>query len=284
MLRPLLFSVALLPVAAFAAAPCTPARSECSGYAEVDGLHMYYEIHGRGRPLVLIHGGGSTIGTSFGRVLPALAKSQQVIALEMQAHGHSGDRAAPESFRQDADDVAELLRQLGIGKADVLGFSNGGQTALELGIRHPERVRRLVAASAFYARDGAPAAFWQGMAHAKFEDMPQIYKDAYLKINPDPKALHNMFQKDAQRMQAFQGWKDAEIRSIQAPTLVVIGDRDLVQPEHAVRMYRLLPRGRLAILPGTHGSYLGEAMSPDPDSKVPELFVAMVDEFLAAAD
>ncbi|HEX7964567.1 MAG TPA: alpha/beta hydrolase [Gammaproteobacteria bacterium] len=284
MLKPLLLSVALLPVAAFAVSPCTPAQSECSGYAEVNGLHMYYEIHGRGRPLVLIHGGGSTIGTSFGRVLPALAKSQQVIALEMQAHGHSGDRAAPESFRQDADDAAELLRQLGIEKADVLGFSNGGQTALELGIRHPERVRRLVAASAFYARDGAPAAFWEGMSHAQFSDMPQVYKDAYLKINPDPKALHNMFQKDAQRMQAFQGWKDAEIRSIQAPTLVVIGDHDLVQPEHAVQMYRLLPRGRLAILPGSHGSYLGEAMSPDPDSKVPELFVAMVDEFLAAAD
>lgn len=284
MLKHVLLALALLPAAAVAEPSCTLAQSECSGYAEVNGLHMYYEVRGRGRPLVLIHGGGSTIGTTFSRVLPLLAQSQQVIALEMQAHGHSGDRAAPESFRQDADDAAELLKQLGVEKADVLGFSNGGQTALELGIRHPERVRRLVVASAFYKRAGVPAAFWESMAHAKFADMPQVYKDAYLKINPDSAALHNMFEKDAQRMQTFQGWTDEDIRSIQAPTLVVIGDQDLVQPEHAVEMRRLLPRGHLAILPGTHGSYLGEAMAPDPRSRVPELFAALVDEFLAAAD
>src|SRR5205085_3981083 len=105
---------------------CTLAKSDCSGYAEVNGLHMYYELHGSGRPLVLIHGGGSTIGTTFGGVLPALSHTHQVIAVELQAHGHSGDRAAPESFRQDADDVAELLRQLDAPAADVLGFSNGG--------------------------------------------------------------------------------------------------------------------------------------------------------------
>ncbi|HEV2110335.1 MAG TPA: alpha/beta hydrolase [Gammaproteobacteria bacterium] len=261
---------------------CTTAQTQCSGYAQVNGLRMYYEIHGSGAPFVLIHGGGSTIQTSFGRVLPEFAKTHQVIAMELQAHGHTGDRDDPETFSQDADDVNELLRQLGVAQADILGFSNGGQTALELALRHPERVRRLVLASMFYARDGAPAAFWDGMAHAKFSDMPQIYKDAYLKINPDPAALLAMFKRDSQRMQAFKGWTDAQIRSIQAPAFIVIGDQDLVLPEHALKMSRLMPHARLAIMPGIHGGYLGEAMTPDTGSKQPECFAAMVDEFLAA--
>lgn len=265
-----------------ASAACAPPATECSGYVSVNGLKMYYELHGHGSPLVLIHGGGSTIQTSFGRVLPAFAETHEVIAVELQAHGHSGDRAAPESFDQDADDVAQLLGQLNVSKADILGFSNGGQTALVMGMRHPERVRKLVLASMFYSRDGAPAAFWQGMAHAKFSDMPEIYKDAYRKINPDPAALLNMFHKDAERMQNFKGWTDAEVHAIQAPAFVVIGDEDLVLPENAVKMSRLLPHGCLAILPGIHGGYMGEAMTPDTGSKEPEVFVTLVDEFLAA--
>lgn len=261
---------------------CTTAQSACTGYAPVNGLQMYYEIHGSGRPLVLLHGGGSTIYTSFGRILPALARSQQVIAVELQAHGHTSDRNAPETFAQDADDVTELLRQLGVPQADIFGFSNGGQTAMEMAIRHPEKVHKLVLASMFYKRDGAPAAFWAGIAKAKFSDMPQVYKDAYAKINPDPAALINMFHKDAQRMQSFKDWKASDVSVIQAPTFIVIGDQDLTRPEHAVEMYRLLPHARLAILPGIHGGYMGEAMSPDTGSQVPALFVAMLDEFLAA--
>lgn len=250
-------------------------------YANVNGIKMYYEIHGAGSPLVLLHGGGSTIYTTFGRILPALARTHQVIAIELQAHGHTGDRDAPETFEQDANDVAELLRQLNIPKADIFGFSNGGQTALQMGIKHPEKVRRLVIASAFYKREGVPAGFWKGFDNPKFSDMPQVYKDEYLKIK-DQAGLMNMFNKDVQRMKNFADWKDDEIRSIQAPSLVVIGDRDLPLPEHAAEMSRLLPHGRLAILPGTHGSYIGEALSPDPDSKIPELFVAMLDEFLTS--
>lgn len=273
-----------LAATAYGQAPleCTTAQSACTGYAPVNGLKMYYEIHGSGSPLVLLHGGGSTIYTSFGRILPALAKSHQVIAVELQAHGHTSDRDAPETFAQDADDVVELLRQLDVSQADIFGFSNGGQTAMDIYLRHPQRVRKLVLASMFYKRDGAPAAFWAGMAKAKLSDMPQLYKDAYLKINPDLPALLNMFNRDAQRMQTFKDWKESDVRSIQAPTLVVIGDRDLIRPEHAVEMYRLLPHGRLAILPGIHGGYMGEALSPDPDSQVLALFVAMLDEFLAA--
>src|SRR4051812_27461893 len=122
-------------------------------YASVNGLQMYYQIHGTGKPLVLLHGGGSTIESTFGRILPALAKTHQVIAIELQAHGHTKDIDRPLSFEQDADDVAVLLTQLHINKADFLGFSNGGTTCLQIAIRHPKLVNKLVLASATYKRD-----------------------------------------------------------------------------------------------------------------------------------
>jgi pimeloyl-ACP methyl ester carboxylesterase len=249
-------------------------------YAIVNGINMYYEIHGSGRPLVLLHGGGSTLNTTFGRIMPALAKTHKLIAVELQAHGHTGDRDAPETFAQDAADVVELLEQLDIQKADVFGFSNGGQTALELGMRYPQKVGKLVIASAFYKRSAVPAGFWDGFAGATLSNMPKIYQDEYLKITNDPARLQNMFNKDVQRMRLFKDWTDDEIKSIQAPSLIVIGDRDLPFPEHAVEMHRLMPNSRLAILPGNHGSYMGEAMSPDPNSRVPELFAALLQEFL----
>ena len=251
-------------------------------YANVNGIQMYYEIHGAGHPLVLIHGGGSTITTTFGTILPQLAKAHKVIAVEMQAHGHTGDRDAPETFEQDADDIAELLKQLNIPVADIFGFSNGANTAMEIAIRYPYIVSRLVIASTFYSRVGAPLGFWDGFAGATLSNMPQVYQDEYLKITNSPERLLNMFNKDVERMKAFKDWSKEAISSIKVPALVVIGDRDLPLPEHAVEMYRLLPQGRLAILPGTHGSYMGEAMSADGGSKVPGYFVAMLDEFLAS--
>ena len=277
-------TLANIPLMIMAMMTASNIQAQTSGpgqYANVNGINMYYEIHGTGKPLVLLHGGGSTIYTSFARILPALAKTHQVIAVELQAHGHTGDRNAPETFTQDADDVAELLRQLNIPKADVFGFSNGGQTCLELAIRHPDRVNKLIIASAFYKRDGVPAGFWKGFDNPKFSDMPQIYKDEYLKIK-DEAALMNMFNKDVQRMFLFKDWKKEDIASIQAPALVVIGDRDLPTPEHAAEMARLMPHGRLAILPGGHGEYFGEAFFPDNGSKMPEVFTALIEDFLAA--
>lgn len=251
------------------------------GYATVNGIKMYYEIQGSGSPLVLLHGGGSTLNTTYRVIMPIFAKTHKVIAVDLQAHGRTGDREAPETFEQDAADVAGLIKQLGIPKADIMGFSNGGQTCIELGLKHREQVNKLVIASAFYRRDGVPAGFWEGFKDPKFSDMPQIYKDEYLKTG-NQAGLMNMFNKDVYRMAHFQDWTDEAIKSIKAPSLVVIGDHDLPTPEHAAKMSRLLPHGRLAILPGTHGSYIGEAMTPDTGSKVPELFVAMVNEFLAA--
>src|SRR6478609_1490893 len=107
-----------------------------SGYADVNGLHMYYEIHGSGFPLVLIHGGGSTLQSTFGRIIPLLAQTHQVIAVEMQAHGHTADIDRPLSFAQDADDIAALLAHLNISQADIMGFSNGASTTLQFAIRH----------------------------------------------------------------------------------------------------------------------------------------------------
>jgi pimeloyl-ACP methyl ester carboxylesterase len=248
-------------------------------YATVNGLKMYYETHGTGTPLVLIHGGGSTIKTNWSRIIPLFAKTHQVIAVELQAHGHTSDRNAPESFMQDADDVAELLNQLKVAKIDVLGFSNGGQTCIELGLRHADKVRKLIIVSAFYNRDAVPAAFWDGFKIPDFSHMPQIYKDEYLKIGTQ-EGLMNMFNKDVQRMLTFKGWTDEQLQSIQAPTFVIIGNQDLPSPEHAAKMSRLFPHGRLAILPGTHGSYIGEAYNPKHESKIPNLFVEMVNEFL----
>ena len=257
-------------------------KTEMHGkYANVNGIRMYYELHGAGNPLVLIHGGGSTITTTFGKILPLLAETHQVIAVELQAHGHTGDRNAPETFEQDGADVVELLKQLDIPKANIFGFSNGGQTAMEIGIRYPEKVNKLIIASAFYKRSDVPDWFWPGFDNVQLNNMPQIYQDEYLRITNDKAALLNMFNRDVERMKNFKDWKEEDIWSIKAPTLIVTGDQDLPLPERVVEMYRLFSNGRLAILPANHGSYMGEAMSPDPNSKVPEFFVAMINEFLA---
>ena len=233
-------------------------------YANVNGLKMYYEVHGHGFPLVLIHGGGSTIGTTFGRVLPALARTHKVIAVEMQAHGHTADIDRPLGFEQDADDIAELLKQLRISKADIFGFSNGASTALEMAIRHPELVNKIIVASTMYKKDGAYPWLWDMMKHPAFEGMPQPLKDAYLEINPDKEALHRMYKRDVERMQAFKDIKEDDIKAIAAPALIIVGDNDVVRPEHAVEMFRQMQHAKLTILPGGHGEYIGEITTIKP--------------------
>jgi pimeloyl-ACP methyl ester carboxylesterase len=221
-------------------------------------------VHGNGFPLVLIHGGGSTIGTTFGRIWTALAKMHKVIAVEMQAHGHTADINRPLSFEQDADDVAELLKQLHIRKADIFGFSNGASTTLEIAIRHPELVNKIIVASTFYKKEGAYPWFWDMMAHPTFEGMPQPLKDAYLQINPDTTALYTMYKRDVARMQSFKDIKEGDIKVIKAPALIIIGDKDVVRPEHAVEMWRQMQHATLMILPGGHGEYMGEITTMKP--------------------
>ncbi len=257
-----------------------PSKPIHAGYANVNGLRMYYELHGKqGFPLVLVHGGGSTITTTFGRILPMLARTHRVIAVEMQAHGHTRDIDRPFTFTQDADDIATLLDTLHVAKADVFGFSNGGTTALQVGIRHPRKVRRLIIASSNFKRDGMVAGFWDSMEKGTFADMPQIFKDELRKIDTSAAAAHALFERDSKRMLAFKDIPDKEIKSILAPTLVIDGDRDVVRVEHAVELSRLLPHARLCILPGEHGEYFGE-ISYKVDDRVVRGFVDLVDEFL----
>ena len=251
-----------------------------SGYSEVNDLNMYYEIHGQGKPLVLIHGGGSTIRTTFGKILPLLAKNRQIIAVELQAHGHTGDRNKPLSFAQDADDVAKLLENLHINKADILGFSNGGQTTMEIAMKYPSLVGKIVICSVFYKRSAVFPQFWEGMKHAKLSDMPKVYQDEYLKIKNDSTALLNMFNRDVERMVTFKDWSDEQIKSIQAPTLLISGTHDVGSPEHAVEMYRLIPKCQLAILPGTHGTYLGEIATLNNGKWTQEYATDLIEQFL----
>ncbi|MNF66798.1 2-hydroxymuconate semialdehyde hydrolase [compost metagenome] len=227
-----------------------------TGYAPVNGLRIYFEIHGVAHPtqppLVLLHGGGDTILTSFGQILPVLARARQVIAFEQQGYGHTADIAdRPFSFEQSADDTAALLEYLQIEKADLFGFSNGGTIALQVAVRHPDVVRKLVLASALVKRDGAYPWLWDAMDNARLENMPQELQQAYLEVAPQPENLRMMHDKAAQRVRDFKDIPADAIGSIAAPTLVVVGDADVIRPEHAVEMFRFLPHAQLAVLPGT---------------------------------
>jgi pimeloyl-ACP methyl ester carboxylesterase len=253
-----------------------------SGYAPINGLEMYFEVYGDGEmPLILIHGGGSTIETSFGKVIPLLAG--KLIAVELQAHGRTSDRDAPESFEQDADDVAGLLKFLDIHKANFMGFSNGGTTTLQIAIRHAHLVNKIVAVSANYQREGLVAGFFDGMQHATLNDMPQSLQDAYIKVAADKAGLQIMFNKDKERMLNFKDIPDDYISVIKAPTLLMVADQDVITAEHVVKMSRIIPGARLAILPGTHGAFFEVAESGNQEgSKLTELAVALVEEFLAS--
>jgi len=252
------------------------------GNLPVNGIRMYYEIHGApgGTPLVLLHGGGSTIGATYSRLLPLLAQHRQVIALEEQGHGRTTDRDSPVRFTTSADDVAALLAQLHVDQADVMGFSNGASVAMQVAIRHPTLVRKLVFASSMTNRNGARPEFWGFIAKGTFADMPQPLKDAFLQVNPDPQKLRAMHDKDLERMQHFIDTSDQDVKSVTAPTLIVIGDRDIVRPEHAIELTQLMPHARLMILPGGHGDYLGEMIVAKSGSRYPEWTTSLLEQFL----
>jgi pimeloyl-ACP methyl ester carboxylesterase len=255
-------------------------QESSSGYASIDELKIYYEIHGKGSPLVLIHGGGSTIQTSFGRVLHSFAEERQVIAVELQGHGHTPDINRLETFEQDANDVAALMKYLKIENADFFGFSNGGNTTMQIAIRHPNLVRKIILGSVIFRKDGIYSDFWESLNNSRLNDMPKQLIDAYKKVAPDSNDLSKMYEKDKKRMVEFKDWKAEDIHSINVPALIIIGDEDVVRPEHAVEMFRLLPHARLAILPGKHGAYIGEATTEMEDSRIPDLAVSIIEEFL----
>ncbi len=178
--------------------------------------------------------------------------------------------------------MAGRLKDLRIEQADVFGFSNGASVGLEVAIRHPQAVRRLVFASSLTKKDGAQPQLWTIIQSADISNMPQPLKDAFLKVNPDPAKLKTMHDKDAERMRHFTDVPDAQLRAVRAPTLILIGDRDIVRPEHAIELTRLLPNARLLVVPGGHGDYLGELVMTQRATREPELTAGFVEEFLDA--
>jgi pimeloyl-ACP methyl ester carboxylesterase len=216
-------------------------------YASVNGLRMYYEIHGSGSPLVLLHG-------AFGvaNVFPQLAVNRKLIAVELQGHGHTADIDRPLTVEQMADDTAALLRQLGIEQADFFGYSMGGNVGLAIAIRHPGLVRKLVVNG---SNAGKIEAAYDAASLAQFQSLPEDFappmlKEPYDKVAPDPSKWPVLVGKIKTMGLEFQGFSEENLRSIGAEVLITAGDRDVVRPEHAVEMFRLIPNSQLAIYPG----------------------------------
>ena len=234
-----------------------------SGYAPVNGLEMYYEVHGSGRPLLLLHGNLSTIGVDFGGIIPSLAKQRQVIGVEQQAHGHTADIDRPLSIQNWTADTAALLRHLGIGQADVFGYSSGSAVALQLALDHPELVGKLVLASFSYRLDGLHPGLMDNISELKPEHLAGTpFEQDYARVAPNPGDWPKLIQKITQMDADLPEWTADQIRGVASPTMLIIGDSDIVQPEHTVEIFRLLgggvigdlhglPRSRLAVLPGT---------------------------------
>src|SRR5580658_2015019 len=220
---------------------------------------MYYEVHGDDgtrRPLVLLHGGLLTIDLSFGDMLPELAAGRQVIAAELQGHGRTADIERDIDLGFMASDVAGLLDHLGVGQADVLGFSLGAGVALQLTLDYPGRVGRLIAASAGYASDGFHPEISNPALHATSTRMPTAedfgqMREAYERVAPDPGHFEAFAAKASQAANNLKGWTAAELGGITAPTLLVFGDHGFIRLEHAVQMHELIPGSQLAVLPGT---------------------------------
>jgi pimeloyl-ACP methyl ester carboxylesterase len=233
-----------------------------TGYAPVGDLDMYYEIHGTGAPTVLLHGAYMTIDL-MGPILPGLASTRQVIAAEQQGHGRTADVERPLTYEQMADDTAALLRGLDVDSADIVGYSMGGGIALQLAIRHPDLVRKLVVASATFTSDGMHAAaleMFPSITPELFAGSP--IEEAYLRTAPNPDDFPRLVEKLTRLDTTSYAWPEEDIRAIAAPTMIVLGDSDGVRLEHAVELFGLrgggvmgdlagLPRSQLAVLPGT---------------------------------
>jgi pimeloyl-ACP methyl ester carboxylesterase len=237
-----------------------------TGYADVNGLRMYYEVHGpdgrdaaaaeTARPLVLLHGGALTIDLSFAQLLPALTADRRVIATELQGHGRTADVDRPFALPDLASDVVGLLDHLGVERADLFGFSFGGLTALQTAIDAPGRVGRLVLAATHFRPDGyhpeirdpsLPDTEGRLPTEGDFRRMQERYDE----VAPDPGHFAAFLEKANVMVGAFEGWSDDTLRAVAAPTLVVVGDNDFVRLEHAAELYRLIPVAQLAVLPGT---------------------------------
>ena len=251
-------------------------------YAEVNGLKMYYEVHGASQsanavPLVLLHGALSATETSFGQVLPAFAKTRQVISIEQQAHGRTADNDRPLTIPQMAEDTVALLRQIGVQQADFFGYSMGAGIALQIAVKYPEMVRKQVLASITYNMEGLHPGLLDGIQDLKPEHLyGSPFHNEYMRTAPRPEDFPILLERVKEMDSNVQSWPAEAIRAIQAPTMLVYGDADIVRPEHMVEIFRLLgggvigdnvglPRARLAILPSTTHvtiAYRGDWLAP----------------------
>jgi pimeloyl-ACP methyl ester carboxylesterase len=244
-------------------------RPVSSGYAPANGLNYYYEVHGQGEPLLLLHGGLGSIDM-FGPVLPFLARSRQVIGVDLHGHGRTalGDR--PISHVDIGDDMAVVLDALGHRQVDVLGYSFGAGVGFRLAVQHPERVRRLALVSAPFAQDGfypemLPQQAQVGAAMAEFMKDTPMYR-SYQAVAPHPEEFPRLLDRMGELMRRPYNWAQ-DVRTLAMPVMLVFGDSDMVRPEHIVEFYQLLggglrdagwnrehmSRNRLAILPNlTH--------------------------------
>jgi pimeloyl-ACP methyl ester carboxylesterase len=235
-----------------------------TGYAPVNGLQMYYEIHGAGgMPLLLLHGGLFNIDLQFGQLIPGLAATRQVIATDFQGHGRTGDIDRPLTSAGLASDVVGLLRHLDIARADVFGFSVGGAVALHLAIRQPELVRKLVVSSVSFHPDGDRPENSEAVEALTVDAIAGTpMEQDYRAKSPNPEKLQDLLDKLGRYDAGFRGWTDADIQGIAAPTLITVGDCDAVRLDHMVRFLQLrggdvngdfagVPASQLAVFPGT---------------------------------
>lgn len=237
-------------------------RPADSGYADVNGLKMYYEVYGEGKPLVLLHGAFMNIPMNWGHIIPLLAGERKVIVAEMQGHGRTRDIPRALSYEGMADDVSGLLRHLKIDSADILGYSMGGGVAFQVAVRHPEQVRRLVVLSGTYAHDG-----WWPDAEASFGTFTaDIFKGTpiqteYERFGNDPARFPEFVKKVISIDLKPYDWSD-DVKKIRQPMFIALGDADGVRYEHALELFRAkgggkmgdmhgLPKSRLAVIPGT---------------------------------
>jgi pimeloyl-ACP methyl ester carboxylesterase len=259
-------------------------KPEQAGYADVNGLKLYYEVYGKGKPIVLLHGSFMNIPLNWSRFIPQFAKDRQVIVAEMQAHGRTKDIARKFSYEGMADDVSGLLSHLKIDSADILGYSMGGAVAFQVAVRHPEQVRKLVVLSGVYAHDG-----WWPDVEASFATMNadmfkgSIIEKQYDSLGNDPAQFPAYIKKVISiDLDGFDWTKD--VKKIKAPIFMAIGDADGVRYEHALELFRAkgggkmgdlhgLPQSRLAILPGT--THIGMVLRSD-------WLVPMINDFLDA--